>query len=167
LREGKKLSKNKIWEIHQIYGEKAGVKLTPYMWRHTGITEYAKKEKDLEIVRRQSRHEDINTTRRYINYASEIFENSYHEKFAGEKQEEKPETQKTIKPKIEPKPEDNYIANPEPTDISINPKEYKEFLQWKKQRDMMFGQYRLRLVHNQNYVPRIQQKENMGSRTEE
>ncbi len=137
LRECVPISRTKIWELHKYYSELLGFRITPHMWRHTGITEYAKVEKDLEVVRRQARHDDINITRRYINYGSKIYEKSYHEKFAKDKpKEEIPEPQPEIK-KPQPKPQDTYIANPqEPQQVIVSAEEYKKFLEFKKQQEI-------------------------------
>ena len=50
LRNGYLLSKTKMWKIHRIYSEKLGFYITCQNWRQTGITEYAKVEKDPKIV---------------------------------------------------------------------------------------------------------------------
>ena len=132
LRNGWPLSKTKMWEIHRLYSEKLGFYITSHNWRHTGITEYAKVEKDPKIVQKQARHDDINITMRYINYTSETYEKSYHEKFAKQIQE-KPEP----KP-IKAEPQDNYIAQV-PEQITVEVEDYKKFLEWKRQQDMMYG----------------------------
>jgi integrase/recombinase XerD len=82
LRDGQPLSRTKMFEINKTYAEELDIELTPHMWRHTGITEYAKVEKDVKLVQKQARHEDVNITMRYINYAKGTYEKSYHEKFA-------------------------------------------------------------------------------------
>ncbi len=69
----------KIWEMTKLYRQLAAIpEYHFHMWRHTGITEYAKIEKDIKKVQKQARHEDPATTMRYINYASEIYEQSYN-----------------------------------------------------------------------------------------
>jgi integrase len=112
LREGYPVSRTMIYEIHKEYSQILGFKIHPHMWRHTGITEYAKVEKDSKIVQKQARHDDVNITMRYINYTYEVYEKSYHEKFAKQKPIDESTTEK--KPD-KPKPQDTYIANPEPS----------------------------------------------------
>jgi hypothetical protein len=90
----------------------------------------------LDKIRKQARHDDINITRRYINYSSEVYEKSYHETFAKEIQQDKPQPEKKPEPK-KPKPQDTYIAQPQ-QEISISQEEYKKFLEWKKQQDLMY-----------------------------
>jgi len=129
LREGVPISKTKMWEMHRFYSQKLGFKITPHMWRHTGITEYAKKEKDLEMVRKQARHDNINITKRYINYGKQVYEESYHRVFSNNQEDKKPQPQQ---------PQDTYIANPQEKQKTISEDEYKKYLEWKKQQDSMY-----------------------------
>lgn len=86
-------------EIHKEYKTLSGTNIHSHMWRHSGITEYAKYEKDIKKVQTQARHDDPITTIRYINYATKEYEDSYH-KFA-EQHTKKPQTSIPIEP---PKP---------------------------------------------------------------
>jgi integrase/recombinase XerC len=113
LRNGYPISRTKIWEIHNEYRAQLDIELHTHMWRHTGITEYAKVEKDVKKVQRQARHDDVNITMRYINYAQGDYDKSYHEKFARQKPQE-PTPSKPESPK--PKPENTYIAKSDQED---------------------------------------------------
>jgi len=78
LYEGQRISNTKLWEIIKEYRVITGIdEFHFHMWRHTGITEYARVEKDVKKVQKQARHDDPKTTMRYINYASQEFEQSY------------------------------------------------------------------------------------------
>jgi integrase len=78
LYEGQRLSNTKLWEIIKEYRVITGFNdFHFHQWRHTGITEYARVEKDVKKVQTQARHDDPKTTMRYINYASQEYEQSY------------------------------------------------------------------------------------------
>lgn len=127
LHNGKPLTRNRIWDIHNVYGEKLGFHITIHQWRHTGITEYAKVEKDLKLVQKQARHDDVNITMRYINYAKGTYDKSYHEKFAKSKPELKPESDKPSK-HIEPKPQP-------PKELYASPQEESQDIMIQKLKD--------------------------------
>jgi integrase len=114
LRNGRKLTPTSIWEIHQLYQKKLDFKVSTHMWRHTGITEYAKRQKDLKVLQRQARHSNINTTMRYINYTDDFHKDAYKDFsnsiFKPEK-DTKP-SQSPIK-EHENQPQDTYIAKPQ------------------------------------------------------
>ena len=101
LRDGHRFSETKVWELHQIYKKLCRFHLTSHMWRHTGITEYAKVEKDVKKVQHQARHSDVNTTMKYINYASGDFEKSYHEKFAKSQSKSESDEISALKKQVE------------------------------------------------------------------
>jgi len=123
LRDGWRLSKTKMFEIHKEYQTLTEIELHPHKWRHTGCTEYAKREKDVKKVQTQCRHENPETTMKYINYTSQDLEKSYHEKF----------------PSINAKPEVPTPPQKEPQPApQLTPKEYKEFLEWKRNKEMMY-----------------------------
>lgn len=120
-----------MWEIHKIYREKLGFYITSHMWRHTGITEYANVEKDVKIVQKQVRHDDVNTTMRYINYSRGVYEKSYkkfEEVFTKNKKETKPEPN----PQELLKPDKKSKTNPE-TDPMVATTERKKLMQTYKE----------------------------------
>jgi integrase len=96
LREGRRLSRTMTHEIHKEYKKRTGINIHTHMWRHSGITEYAKYEKDVKKIQTQARHDDPVTTMRYINYANKDYEDSYH-KFA-EQHMKKPQPLIPIEP---------------------------------------------------------------------
>jgi len=117
LYQGQRLSNTKLWEIIMEYRVITGISdFHFHHWRHTGITEYARVEKDVKKVQTQARHDDPKTTMRYINYASQELEQSYRNfEESLTKKQPKPMTET---PKTEPKPTipkpnddvDGYIA---------------------------------------------------------
>ncbi len=75
--DSRRLSRTKLWEMVLQYRELAKLPgLHFHQIRHTGITEYARYEKDIEKVKDFARHDDINTTQLYINYARGEYEGS-------------------------------------------------------------------------------------------
>jgi len=102
LRDGVRLSRTKMHELHKEYETLLGFRVKPHKWRHTGITEYARVEKDVKIVQRQARHSITDTTLRYINYATEEYENSYANFERKITQRDKPQPKPKPQPDIQP-----------------------------------------------------------------
>ena len=78
--ENRRLSKTKLWEMVATY--RIILNLPDFhfhMMRHTGITFYAKIQKDVKIIQNQARHSDPETTMRYINYTKEEHKSAYRE----------------------------------------------------------------------------------------
>ena len=92
-------------ELFKEYESLLGFRVKPHKWRHTGITEYARVEKDVKLVQKQARHSNTDTTLRYINYATEEYEKSYN-RFEN-KLTNKPE------PKLQPPIQPNPIVEPQ------------------------------------------------------
>lgn len=106
--EDRRISRNKLWEMVKIY--KAMCNLPEFhfhMMRHSGITAYAKVEKDVKIVQKQARHSDAETTLRYINYTNKEHEtayNNFEKMITGNPVEKKPLDPEIIKPKEKVEP---------------------------------------------------------------
>jgi integrase len=128
--ENRRYSKTKLGEFMLIYKTLTNnPNLHFHMLRHTGITEYARVEKDVKIVQKQARHTDVNTTMRYINYTSGDYEKSYKEfekKVTAKVPEppKKPEEVKEPKPNV---PEHNDI-NYAKTNIELGTKDTEDML---------------------------------------
>ena len=134
LREGRRLSKTMTHEINKEYKTLSGTNIHSHMWRHSGITEYAKYEKDIKKVQTQARHDDPITTMRYINYATQEYEQSYRnfeESLTKRQLQPEPEI-----PERKPEPPKKDIAYSEPRnelfqmykDGLISLDEFKELL---------------------------------------
>lgn len=111
LHDGRRLSRTMIHTIHKIYEQKANlpIHLHPHLWRHTGISHYAKKEKDVKILMKQTRHARTDVLMKYIDKSKEEYRNSYDSAF-GNKEPEKPEP-KTPQP--QKKPDVSYAQTPQ------------------------------------------------------
>lgn len=70
--EGKKLSTRYLCDMVKRYGKRAKINkiISPHTLRHTFATEYYKKTKDIETLRRILGHADISTTQIYITLAN-------------------------------------------------------------------------------------------------
>jgi len=103
LSDGRRLSRTKLFEINKIYKYKAGFpddfKFHTHIWRITGITHFAMKEKDIKKLMAQTRHRDAGVLMGYINYTDKEITDAYMNAF------DKPEPKKPeITPEPEPKP---------------------------------------------------------------
>jgi integrase len=79
LYEDRIYSNCEMWEMGNIYKAIANPPNYHFhQWRHTGIMEYAKVEKDIKKVQTQARHDDPITTMRYINYANQEYKQFYN-----------------------------------------------------------------------------------------
>jgi len=130
---GSRISRSMVHVIHQIYKQMAGfddkVRFHPHNWRTTGITHYAEKETDIKILMAQTRHSSPEVlVNDYIHKTKEECKKSYEDAFGDiPKNPVKPQEKSDEKQNL---PED--VAFTVPSD------EYKQFLEWKKQQDMMY-----------------------------
>ncbi len=71
-KKGEKLSVRYIQEVIKKYSEKAGIgkNITPYTLRHTFGTFFYRQTKDVESLRKQLGHVDINSTQIYVTLAN-------------------------------------------------------------------------------------------------
>jgi len=114
LHDGRRLGRTMMYTIHKIYEKKADlpINLHPHLWRHTGISHYAQKEKDVKIIMKQTRHSRPDVLMKYIDKRKEEYRNSYDNVFEKQTPEKKPEPQPLKKPDIS-------YAQSDDTDIQI------------------------------------------------
>jgi site-specific recombinase XerD len=79
--KGKRLSDRYIQNMVIRYGQRAKIekKISPHTLRHTYATEYYRRTRDIETLRRILGHSDISTTTIYINLANVEVENGMKE----------------------------------------------------------------------------------------
>lgn len=111
LYDGRRISRTKLHEFQKMYEVSAGIqRLHCHLWRHTGITHYAKVEKDIKILAKQTRHSDLEILLDYIHKSETEIRSSYDRAF------EKTEPEQTTKPESKKsqvkKPEDSMYAQP-------------------------------------------------------
>lgn len=111
LYDGRRISRTKLHEFHKMYEISAGIpRLHCHLWRHTGITHYAKVEKDIKILAKQTRHSDLEILLDYIHKSETEIRSSYDRAFEKTEPEKTTETEpKKSHPK---KPEDSMYAQP-------------------------------------------------------
>ena len=123
LYDGRRLSKTKLFQINKTYKYKAGFpddfKFHTHIWRITGITHFAMKEKDIKKLMAQTRHKDTGVLMGYINYTDKEITDAYMEAFDNPTPK-KPDITPTPEPKPKAKPKDDEVmiqkpSIPEPT----------------------------------------------------
>jgi integrase/recombinase XerD len=135
---GERLKSRAISNMLSKYAVKCKIKknVYPHLFRHTVLTLLDGKMSDAQRRKLSGHSEKSPMLNHYTHPNREEVLGRIDSVLSLDNKTDKPKPLKRPEPKPE-KPQDTYIAQPQ-QQISISPDDYKKFIEWKKQQDMMY-----------------------------